>query len=304
MIDTSLHKNIIDSNRRENAREYSNEFYVLRKRLTKVLLYAAMVLLFLILVFPVYWLVLSSFKFQRDFFTSPPIFFTSDLTVSHYVAVLSNPLNLDYFTNTIVVAIASTLASVIIGTLTAYVLARIRLPFKLNRVLMVWILVNRLFPPISLAIPYYLLIRNLGLLDTKLALIMTYTSIAIPFVVWLMLAFFQDLPIEIEQAAMIDGCSMWQRFRFVVFPMSMTSMMITAIFVFLMAWNELLYAITLTVLRSRTIPVELAGFVGDNALAWGQMSAFSVISFIPVMVLTLAVQKYLVRGVSFGAVKE
>jgi multiple sugar transport system permease protein len=265
--------------------------------------YAALLALLCVIVFPVYWLVLTSLKQQRDFFTAPPIFFTSELTLEHYGAVLSNPLNRGYFANTAIVAVLSTIFATFTGTLSAYVLARIRLPFRLNHVLLIWILINRLFPPITLVIPYYLLLRRLGLIDTLPALIITYTATATPFVVWIMLTFFQDLPKEIERAAMVDGCSMWQRFRLVVLPMSFTSMTVTGMFVFMAAWNELLYALTLTALKARTVPVAIAGFVGDNALAWGQMSAFSVLSFIPVLLTTLAVQKYLVRGITFGAVK-
>ena len=265
--------------------------------------YAAVGLLLLVVLFPLYRLVLNSLKYQRDFFTTPPIFFTPDLTLDHYRAVLGNPLNRGYLLNTVIVAVTSTVAATFVGALAAYVLARIRLPFRLNRILLVWILVNRLFPPVSLAIPYYLLMRRLGLLDTLPALIITYTAMAIPFVVWIMLTFFQDLPKEIERAAMVDGCTLWQRFRMVVLPMSVTSMAVTAIFVFMACWNELLYALTLTALKARTVPVAIAGFVGDNALAWGQMSAFSVISFVPVLLMALAAQKYLVRGITFGAVK-
>ncbi len=264
---------------------------------------AALLVLVGIIVFPVYWLVLTSLKQQRDFFTAPPIFFTSNLTLEHYRAVFGDPLNRRYLVNTAIVAVASTILATFTGTLAAYALARIRLPFRLNRVLLIWILINRLFPPITLVIPYYLLIRRLGLIDTLPALVITYTASATPFVVWIMLTFFQDLPREIERAAMVDGCTVWQRFRMVALPMSLTSMTVTGIFVFIFAWNELLYALALTTLRARTVPVAIAGFVGDNALAWGQMSAFSVLSFIPVLLTTLAVQRYLVRGITFGAVK-
>ncbi|MEJ1960873.1 MAG: carbohydrate ABC transporter permease [Gammaproteobacteria bacterium] len=266
-------------------------------------LYLCLALLLLILLFPVYWLVLNSFKQQGDFFTSPPTFLTSNLTVEHYQAVITDPFNRTYLLNTAIVAVASTILATVIGTAAAYVLARIRLPFRLNRVLLVWILINRLFPPISFAIPYYLLIRELGLIDTLAALVLSNTAAAIPFVVWTMLAYFQDLPRDVERASIIDGCSLLQRFVRVVMPMSVTSMVITAIFVFIYAWNELLYALTLTVLKARTVPVAISGYVGDNALAWGQMSAFGVISFVPVMIAVLLVQRHIVRGLTFGAVK-
>lgn len=272
--------------------------------LRSVGLYSCLGLLLLVLLFPLYWLLLGSLKQQSDFFTSPPVFLTTELTIEHYQAVLADPFNRSYLVNTAVVAVASTLLATLIGTAAAYILARIRLPIQLNRVLLIWILVNRLFPPISFAIPYYLLIRELGLIDTLAALILSNTAAAIPFVVWTMLAYFQDLPKEVERAAMIDGCTLWQRFVRIVMPMSMTSMVITAIFVFIYAWNELLYALTLTVLKAKTVPVAIAGYVGDNALAWGQMSAFGVISFVPVMIAVLAVQRHIVRGLTFGAVKS
>jgi multiple sugar transport system permease protein len=275
----------------------------LQESLSKAGLYLCLGVLLLVLLFPIYWLVLSSFKHQSDFFTSPPVFLTTELTLEHYRDVIADPFNRRYLLNTTIVAVVSTILATLIGTAAAYVLVRIRLPIRLNRVLLIWILVNRLFPPISFAIPYYLLIRELGLIDTLAALILSNTAAAIPFVVWTMLAYFQDLPKEIERAAIVDGCTLLQRFVRIVMPMSMTSMVITAIFVFIYAWNELLYALTLTVLKARTVPVAIAGYVGDNALAWGQMSAFGVISFVPVIIAVLAVQRHIVRGLTFGAVK-
>ncbi|MBI4923294.1 MAG: carbohydrate ABC transporter permease [Devosia nanyangense] len=265
--------------------------------------YGCLVVLLAVIVFPIYWLVLNSLKHQRDFFTGPPIYFTTDLTLSHWQEALGNPLNQKYLLNTAIVTAVSTVLATLAGTLCAYVLARIRLPFRLNRVLLISILIARLFPPVSLAIPYYLLMRQLGLLDTLPALVIAYTGLALPFVTWLMLTFFQDLPREIERAAMVDGCTMFQRFRWIVLPMSLSSMMVTAIFVFMGVWNELLYSLTLTSLSAKTIPVAIASFVGDNALAWGQMSALSIASFVPILLMALTVQRYLVRGITFGAVK-
>lgn len=269
----------------------------------QLLAYVAIAALLAVTLFPVYWLVLTSLKQQRDFFTDPPIFATADLTLAHYRAVIEEPLNRSYMLNSMQVAVISTLAATAIGVLAAYALARVRLPLRLNRVLLISILISRLFPPVSLALPYYLIMRKLGLLDTVTALAITNTALAIPFVVWIMLTFFQDLPREIERAAMVDGCTPWQRFVHVVLPLSVTSIAVTAVFVFIGAWNELLYALTITSLQARTIPVAIAGFVGDNALAWGQMSAFSVLSILPVLAMAFAVQRYLVRGLTFGAVK-
>jgi multiple sugar transport system permease protein len=272
--------------------------------LSKVFGYAFLLAIVLAILFPVYWLIVTSLKTQREFFTKPPIFFPTELTLNNYALVLSNTLSRSYLLNTAIVAVLSTVIGTIIGTLAAYALSRVRLPFRLNRILLIWILINRLFPPISLVIPYYLVMRDLRLLDTLVGLVITYVATATPFVVWIMVGFFQDLPKEIERAAMMDGCNIWQRFRLVALPLSVTSMAVTGIFVFMGSWNELLYALTLTSLRAKTVPVAISGYVGDNALAWGEMSAYSVISFIPVFIMAMAVQRYLIRGLSFGAVKE
>ncbi|MBO6541107.1 MAG: carbohydrate ABC transporter permease [Rhizobiaceae bacterium] len=274
-----------------------------REIVARIALYVAVLAVLVVVLFPIYWLVLNSLKYQRDFFTNPPVFFATQLTLDHYRGVLSNPLNRQYLWNTFVVTTVATIIATFVGTLCAYVLARIRMPFRLNGTLLVAILISRLFPPVSLAIPYYLLMRNFGLLDTRLALVIAYVGLALPFVTWLMLTFFQDLPKEIERAAMVDGCTMFQRFRWVVLPMSVTSMIVSGIFVFMGVWNELLFALTLTALRAKTVSVAISSFVGDNALDWGQMSALSVLSFMPILILALSVQRFLVRGISFGAVK-
>lgn len=275
----------------------------LRELAVRTALYISVLLVLAVVLFPIYWLVLTSLKIQREFFTNPPVMFTTDLTLDHYRAVLVDPLNQRFFWNTGVVTVSATLVATLVGTLCAYVLARIRLPFRMNNILLIWILISRLFPPVSLAIPYYLLMRDLGLLDTQIALIIAYTGLTLPFVTWLMLTFFQDLPREVERAAIVDGCTMFQRFRWIILPMSVTSMIVSGVFVFMAVWNELLFALTLTSLRAKTISVAVSSFVGDNALDWGKMSALSVLSFLPILILALSVQRFLVRGISFGAVK-
>src|SRR5437870_5175066 len=164
-----------------------------RLPMPKILGYVLLVAIVVIILFPIYWLIITSLKLQREFFTRPPIFFPSELTLNNYGQVLSNPLSRNYLLNTAIVAVLSTVFGTFIGTLAAYALARVRLPFRLNRVLLIWILINRLFPPISLVIPYYLVMRDLHLLDTLIGLVITYIATAAPFVVWIMVGFFQDL---------------------------------------------------------------------------------------------------------------
>ena len=143
------------------------------------------------------------------------------------------------------------------------------------------------------AIPYYVIIKNLQLGDTHLALILTYVAYGLPFVIWLMLGFFQDLPAEIEKAAIVDGCSLWQRFQQVILPLALPGLAVTSVFAFIYSWNELLYASILTSFNAKTIPVVVAGFISDQFLRWGEMTAIGSIMIIPVLLFAAGAQRYL-----------
>ena len=146
--------------------------------------------------------------------------------------------------------------------------------------------------------------RDLRLLDTLPALIVTYTAFNLPFVIWLLIGFYEELPIELERAAMIDGCSVWMRFRKIVLPLSAPALVATAILSAVLAWNEFLFAVMLTRVNAKTLPVVMSGFITDKGTQWDQMTALGVITVLPVLVFALAVQRYLVRGLTLGAVKE
>ncbi|MCP4166052.1 MAG: carbohydrate ABC transporter permease [Chloroflexi bacterium] len=208
-----------------------------------------------------------------------------------------------FFANSVIVAAASTLLTIFLGAMAAYALSKSYLSYQIRRALMLWILITRIFPPVTTAIPYFIIIKNLGLADTHIALILTYVSYGLPFVIWLMLGFFQDLPADIEKAAIVDGCSMWQRFTQVVLPLTLPGLAVTAIFAFIYSWNEFLYASILTSFQAKTLPVLISTFISDQYLRWGEMSALGSMMIIPVMIVAAATQKYLVRGLTFGAVK-
>jgi multiple sugar transport system permease protein len=165
-------------------------------------------------------------------------------------------------------------------------------------------LLTRMYPAIATAIPYFLIIRELKLLDTRWALIITYTAFNLPFVIWLMIGFFEELPPELERAAMVDGCNAWQRFTRIVLPISGPALVATAILSAILAWNEFLFAVMLTRTEAKTLPVIMAGFITDKGMLWDQMTALGVITVLPVLIFAIAVQRYLVRGLTFGAVKE
>jgi multiple sugar transport system permease protein len=276
--------------------------YRLRKQASTVVLYIVIAIVLVIIAFPVYWLISTSLKPGLESLTNPPTYVPSHLVFDNYIAVLKSE-NVKFLRNSLIVALASTFLTTIMGAMAAYALSKTYIAFWLRRLLMLWILVTRIFPPITTAIPYYVIIKNLGLSDTHSALVITYVSYGLPFVIWLMLGFFQDMPADIEKAAIVDGCSMWQRFRQVVLPLTLPGLAVTAIFAFIYAWNEFLFASIITSFNAKTLPVVISTFISDQYLRWGEMSAMGSMMVIPVMIFALATQKYLVRGLTFGAVK-
>lgn len=262
------------------------------------------VLVLLVMLMPFVWLVLTTFKQPVEFLTWPPVFWPSQPTLDNYRAALEQPFIGRFFANTLIIASASTFLAVIFGSAAAYSLARVKFPFGLNNILAIWMLLTRMYPAVATAVPYFVLIKDLGLLDTHWALIITYTSFNLPFVVWLMLGFFQGIPADLERAAIVDGCNMWQRFIRIVMPLSAPGLIATTILSFILGWNEFLFAVILTSIKAKTVPVVVAGFITDKGLDWGTMSALGVMLVTPVILLAWTSQRYLIRGLTLGAVKE
>jgi len=257
-----------------------------------------------ITVVPVLWLVSTSFKRQIDYLAYPPKLIPPNWTLDGYrVLFKQNELG-HFFINSVVITLASTALAVFLGALAAYTLARAKLPFRLNGIIAFWMLLTRMYPAIATAIPYFLIMRDLHWLDTRQALIVTYTAFNLPFVVWLLIGFYEELPPELERAAMVDGCNAWQRFWKMVLPLSAPALVATAILSAVLAWNEFLFAVMLTRLEAKTLPVVMSGFITDKGMQWDQMTALGVITILPVLIFALAVQRYLVRGLTLGAVKE
>jgi multiple sugar transport system permease protein len=257
-----------------------------------------------ITVVPFFWLVTTSFKRQVDYLAYPPRIIPPAWTLDGYRVLFEQQDLSHFFVNSVVITLTSTALAVFLGALAAYSLARARFPFRLSGVLAFWMLLTRMYPAIATAIPYFLIMRDLRLLDTRPALIVTYTAFNLPFVVWLLIGFYEELPIELERAAMVDGCGVWQRFWKIVLPLSAPALVATAILSAVLAWNEFLFAVMLTRINAKTLPVVMSGFITDKGTQWDQMTALGVITVLPVLVFALAVQRYLVRGLTLGAVKE
>jgi multiple sugar transport system permease protein len=271
------------------------------RRLTKYLIPIATLVVALA---PVYWMITISFKREVDQFAVPPKWFAFSPTIEHYAdAFLARSFG-QYLFNSLLVAASSTLCALILGTLAAYALARLHLPYRLDRKLALWIISTRMFPAIVTAVPLFLIMRNLRLVNTRLSLVIVYTAFNLPFVVWMMRGFFAEVPRDLEEAAMVDGDSRLGAFWRVSLPLVVPGLAATAVFCLIVSWNEFLFALVLTQTDdAMTLPVGIAGRVTQYGIKWGAMSAAAVVAIIPIMAFALSVQKYLVRGLSLGAVK-
>lgn len=253
---------------------------------------------------PVYWMLTISLKSDVDQFATPPPWFAFTPTLDHYYEAFVARGFGQYLLTSAIVSAASTLCALVIGTLAAYALARFELPWRLNRHLSLWILSTRMFPAIVTAVPLFLMMRDLRLLNTRASLIIVYTAFNLPFVVWMMRGFFADLPRDLEEAALVDGDSRLGALFRVVLPLVAPGLAATAVFCLIISWNEFLFALVLTQTdAAMTLPVGIAGRVTQYEIKWGVMSAAAAVALVPILVFALALQKYLVRGLSLGAVK-
>ena len=262
---------------------------------------AGLIACFLFL-FPVFWMVLTSFKDQRDIFTMPPMLFFTP-TLENYIGYMQRADISRRLINTVIVATGAGLLSIVTGAMAGYALARIRL--RGAATIGVLILLSRGVPPIALAVPMFLVARSLGLTDKHITLILAYCTFLIPYVMWLMRGFFLALPKELEESAMLDGCTRFGAFFKIIVPISLPGLLSTLIFSMILAWEELLFALVLTNRYASTIPVAIAGIAGDtvNGANWGALTAVGTITVIPVVVFALLVQKWLIRGLADGATK-
>jgi multiple sugar transport system permease protein len=255
-------------------------------------------------VVPVFWMLTISLKTEVDQFASPPKWFTFTPTLAHYYDAFSTRSFGQYLITSAMVATLSTACAMVLGTLAAYGLSRFRLRGQLDRRLSLWILSTRMFPPIVTAVPLFLMMRDLRLINTITSLVIVYTALNLPFVVWMMRGFFKELPRELEEAAMVDGDSRLGALVRVILPLVTPGLAATAVFCLIVSWNEFLLALVLTQTdAAMTLPVGIAGRVTQYEIKWGVMSAAGVVAMVPILAFALAVQRYLVRGLSLGAVK-
>ena len=249
--------------------------------------------------FPFIWILILSFKPSEDFFAWPPKVFFSP-TFDHYLGLWEGEFPKSFW-NSLVTSVGSTVIALLFGVPGAYALSR--MAYKTGSRLSLFILASRMAPPIAFTIPYFLAYRYIGLHDTLFGLILIYLTFNLSLVIWLMRSFFDAIPRTLEEAAWIDGATMWQGFTKIILPMSGPGLAATAILCFLYSWNDFFFALILTRTEATTAPVAVVNFLDHEGWQWGKIAAGGTMVMMPVLVFSIAVRKFLISGMSAGAVK-
>jgi multiple sugar transport system permease protein len=251
--------------------------------------------------FPIFWSALNSFKTEQDILAYPPKFFFEP-TLSAYREVLFGAQSvLPNLWSSIVISVGTTVITMILAIPAAYALARLRVPG--SRSAGFYILATQMLPPVGIIIPYFLVLRNIGWMDTYQGIIIIYLSFSLPFAIWLMVSYFEDIPLEMEEAAAVDGAGRLTTLRRIIIPQVKGGIAVTVVFVFLNAWNEFLFAVVLSGNTVRPVTIAMFNFVSVEQTLWAQLAAVSVIAMLPVVILGIVAQSHIVKGLTIGAVK-
>ena len=263
--------------------------------------YSLFALMILTWVFPVLWIILTSFKVRTDIFTLPPkIFFNP--TVEHYIEAFIRTSDIAFgIFNSVVIATVTTFLTLLVAVPAGYAFARVT--FKFRSQLSFFALISQMAPPIGLIIPYFFILSRTRMLDSYTGLIAIHMTLTVPFSIWLMITYFQDLPISLEESAAIDGASPFTTFFRVVLPTAWGGVAVTAIFAFIESWNEFLYAVILTGSSTKTVPVAIFSFLTTEESLWGPFTATGVTIMAPVIFVALFAQRQMIKGMTLGATK-
>jgi multiple sugar transport system permease protein len=257
-----------------------------------------------VMLFPVVWMLETALKDSKDIYAVPAKVFSFGPTFEHFKDVFraDSPV-LDGFKNSVIVAGASTILATVLGVPAAWAYSRFKIPGKKDQLF--FILSTRFMPPVVVVIPIFLMFRDLSLLDTQLGLILVYAAFNLPFTIWMMKGFIDDVPAEYEEAAMLDGFSRFEAFWRVIMPLLIPGIAATAVFALIFSWNEFVFSIFLiTTPETRTAPAAIAGLIGGTTTDWGLVAASAMVFAVPVLVFAFLVRKYLVAGVTLGAVRR
>lgn len=281
-----------------------------QRKFVKVLLYLAMVLVAIAIFAPFYWLIISSVSTMSELLCTPPHWIPKHPTFDNYLniffpktgVVKAAKIFMYTVRNSLIVAGGVTVISLILGSLAAY--AFVRLVFPMRKQILISILATRMLPAISTMIPLYIIVTKFNLIDTKISLIILYFTFTIPYVIWIMTGFFRTIPSELEDAARIDGCSRLGSFLRVILPLSAPGLVATTVIAFMLAWDEFFFALIFTnTPNAKTVPVAITEFAGRHLIDYGAMCTGGVLASIPPVLLALIFYRFIVRGLTAGAVK-
>jgi len=264
------------------------------------LVYFILIVATIFLIFPLFWLFSSALKESQHIWFIPPVWIFRPV-LDHFVLIFRERNFVKFLTNSLIVACGSTAISIFLGSLAAYSLTR--LSIKGGKHIAFWIISLRMMPPIVVILPLYIFFSRLRLIDTHLGLILAHITLNMPFAVWMLMGFLRDVPREIEEAALTDGCSHIGTLFKIMFPVIAPGLAATAVFCVIWSWNDFIFAFSLTSTEAATLPVPISGFLGDYVWEWSAFYAGGSIAALPIILLALLAQKYLVRGMTFGAVK-
>jgi multiple sugar transport system permease protein len=283
-----------------------NQTHRTRRRAYSVVHFIGLFLVMSVICIPGLWIVLNSFRPTVEIMAKPPVW-TPSFTLDHYRAMFGGagqggvPV-LSYFRNSLIVSVVSTAIAIVIGMSGGYAFARYQ--FKGKAGYFVGLMLFRAVPGVALSLPLFIVFARVGIIDTHFGLILAYVAMNVPFTIWLTDGFFRQIPKELHEAAQIDGCTRWQAFWRVEFPVARSGVASAAIFAFLTSWNEFALASQMTrSVGSKTMPVGLLDFTAEFTINWGGMCALAVLMIVPALILTFIVQKHLIAGLTFGGVK-
>jgi len=282
---------------------------VLRRRSTGgwIVLVVVLVVFSAWTIFPVFWALVTSFKFTGDAYDPtfiPWVQFKPTLQGWRFVFITAGERTLRSLRNSIIIAFFSSAAVLVLGSMAGYALARFIFRKWKNNDIAVWILSNRMFPPVAVLIPYFLIMRSLRLLDNPLSIIIAHTILNLPLGVWLMIDFFKDLPKDLDDAALIDGCSFMGAFFRIALPLVAPGLVAVFVLSFIFSWNEFIFVLVLGFNKAITIPITIAGALTTKGLEFWKVATMSLIGVIPVVVLATLISRFLIRGLTMGAIKE
>ncbi len=273
-----------------------------RRLVIKCILLTLLVILILWAVLPFFWMVSTSFKTTEETYTVPLVWIPRYPTIKNFLYVVKRAPFLTYFRNSVVVAVSTTVIAIILASLAGYSFSRFK--FLGGHSLLLIFLITQMFPGALLIIPLFQIIKALKLLNTLYALVLSYITFSLPLCTWLMKGFFDQIPQELEEAAMIDGCSRVSAMVRVIFPLALPGVMAASIFSFIGAWDEFIFALIFTSTdKARTLPVGLQRFITSYEIYWNHLGAASVLTTIPVVILFLFIQRHMVKGLTAGSVK-